>query len=220
MLVIGHILPIALAAALSTVPITATIVLLLSPGRSRSAAPFLIGWVLGMFLTVSLTSLAAQAIPVGRTPRQADTALGVVAIMVGISLIVLAIVSWRRARRMPAQLPKWVSSIGTLGPWKALGVAFVLNLRPKGLLLAIAAGLTIRADSDSLGNAVFAIVVYTVIGASTVAGPIIATLAAPARMEPRLLRAQGWLGAHGEVLTDLILIFIGVVVIGAGIGWL
>jgi hypothetical protein len=35
-----------------------------------------------------------------------------------------------------------------------------------------------------------------------------------------LLRAQEWLGAHGEVLTDLILIFIGVVVLGAGIGWL
>lgn len=218
--VIGHILPIALAVAISSVPITATIVLLLSDGRSRSAAPFLIGWVLGMLITVTITSLAAQAIPVGRTRRQADTALGVIAIVVGLAIIVLAIVSWRRARKSPAEMPKWVSSIGALGPWRSSGVGFLLNLRPKGLLLAIAAGLTIRADAVSVGNAVFAIVVYTVIGASTVAVPIIATLAAPARMEPRLLRAREWLDTHGDALTNVILLFIGVVVVGTGIGWL
>ncbi len=215
--VIGHILPIALAVAISSVPITATIILLLSPSRSRSAAPFLIGWVLGIFATVTLASLAAQAIPVGRTRRQADTALGVLAIIVGVALIVLAIASWRRARLNPPQLPKWLGSLESIGPWQSLGVALLLNLRPKGLLLAIAAGLTIRGDAESVSDAVFAIVVYTVIGASTVAVPIIATLAAPARMEPRLVRAREWLDAHGEAVTNIILIFIGVVIVGAGI---
>lgn len=217
---IGHILPIALAVAISSVPITATIILLLSPNRSRSAAPFLIGWVLGMFVLVTLASLAAQAIPVGRTRRQPDTALGIIAIVVGIALIVLAIASWRRARRHAAEVPKWVGSIGSLGPWSSFGVALLLNFRPKALLLAIAAGLTIRADAGTMSDAVIAIIVYTAIGASTVAVPIIATLAAPVRMEPRLLRAREWLTAHGEIVTNLILLFIGVVVVGAGMAWL
>ena len=43
---IGHVLPIALAVAISSVPIMATILILLSPKRGRSALPFLIGWVL------------------------------------------------------------------------------------------------------------------------------------------------------------------------------
>ena len=45
---IGHILPIALAVAISSVPIMATILILLSPKRAQSAIPFLIGWVLGI----------------------------------------------------------------------------------------------------------------------------------------------------------------------------
>jgi hypothetical protein len=58
------------------------------------------------------------------------------------------------------------------------------------------------------------------IGSSTVAVPIIATLASPGRSEQRLVRAREWLTAHGEAITDVILVFIGVVVIGAGLAWL
>jgi hypothetical protein len=36
-------------------------------------------------------------------------------------------------------------------------------------------------------------------------------------MEPRLVRAREWLDAHGEAVTNIILIFIGVVTVGAGI---
>ena len=64
---IGHILPFAVAVALSSVPIMATIFILLSPNRSRSSLPFLIGWVLGIAVVVTLCTLGAQAIP---SPRR------------------------------------------------------------------------------------------------------------------------------------------------------
>jgi hypothetical protein len=63
-----------------------------------------------------------------------------------------------------------------------------------------------------------AIVLYTVVGASTVAVPIIMTLASPKRMEPRLVVAQGWIARNQGVVTALILLVIGVVIIGTGIG--
>ncbi len=213
---VGHILPIALAVAISSVPITATIIILLSPTRSRSAAPFLIGWALGLFVAVALATLAAQAIPLGQTRRQADTTLGIIAIIVGACMIVLAVTSWKRAVTRQRELPTWLSTIGSLGPWQSFAVGMVLNMRPKGLLLAVAAGLTIRADAEEMRDAILAIVVYTIIGASTVAVPTIATLAAPTRMEPRLVRAREWLDAHGQAVTNVILLFIGVVVAGAG----
>ena len=60
--------------------------------------------------------------------------------------------------------------------------------------------------------------IYTLIAASTVAVPIIATLAAPARMEPRLVRCAAWLIRNGEALASVIGIVIGVVIVGMGLG--
>lgn len=215
---IGHIIPIAVAVAISSVPIMATILILLSPHRARSALPFLIGWVLGILVVVTVFTLIAQVVPTARTQRQPDVAIAVLETLIGIVVVVLSVFAFRRSRKHPEPtMPDPLKARRTLGPWEALGLAFVLNLRPKGLLLAIAAGLSIRADATSLTDAVVAIVVYTVIGASTVAVPIVATLVAPTRMEPKLVDAQEWLTRNGGLLTSLILFFIGVVVIGMGV---
>jgi len=216
---VAHLLPIALAVAISSVPIMATILLLLSPGRTRSALPFLIGWVLGIAVVVWLCAIGAQAVPSPRSSRQPETAVGIGEILVGAAIVVVAIVAWYRARKNPSTaMPKWLDSVGSLGPWAAFGVAFALNLRPKGLLLAIAAGLAIRGDNLTLVEAAVAIVLYTVVGASTVAVPIIMTLASPKRMEPRLVAAEDWIARNQGVVTALILLLIGIVIIGTGIG--
>ena len=155
---IGHILPIALAVAISSVPIMATIVILLSPKGTKTALPFLIGWVLGMAVIVTLCTLGAQVIPAPRSDRREATAIAVAEILVGIALVVVAIVEWRRARRHPSDaLPKWLASVDKLGPWSAFGIAFALNVRPKGLLLAIAAGIAIRAANLSVGESAIVI---------------------------------------------------------------
>jgi hypothetical protein len=214
---IGHVLPIALAVALSSVPIMATIFILLSSNRSRSALPFMIGWVLGLFVVVSLSALAAQLVPAPRGPRRPEPAVGAIEILVGLALVVLGILSLRRARRasVPA-MPKFFDGQRKLGPWESFGLAIILNLRPKGLLLAIAAGLTIRGDTGSLTEALIVVVIYTLIAASTVVVPIVATLVAPARMVPRLESTRDWLVRNGEAMTSLIVIMIGVVIIGMG----
>jgi Sap, sulfolipid-1-addressing protein len=215
---IGHVIPIAVAVAISSVPIMATILILLSPNRTRSAVPFLIGWVLGILVVVSVFTLIAQALPTARTQRQPDVAIAVLETLVGVAIVALSVIAFRRARHHPeATVPDPLKTHRSLGPWQALGLAFVLNLRPKGLLLAIAAGLTIRADAGDATDAVIAIAVYTAIGASSVAVPIVATLVAPKRTEPKLLSAREWLTRNGGTLTSLILFFIGVVVIGMGI---
>lgn len=215
---IGHLLPIAVAVAVSSVPIMATILILLSPNRTRSALPFLIGWVAGILIVVTVFTLIAQFVPTARTHRQPDVAVAVLETAVGVAIVVLSVISFRRSRRHPEPaLPDPLKKRRVLGPWEALGMGLILNVRPKGLLLAIAAGLTIRADAQSLTDAIVAIVIYTVIGASSVAVPVIATLVAPKRMEPKLVEAQEWLSRNGGTLTSVILFFIGVVVIGMGI---
>ena len=215
---IGHILPISVAVALSSVPVTAMLMILLSKNRNRSAVPFLIGWVVGLALVVSLFTLFGRALP-GRTPRDMQAVVGRGEILVGIALIVVAIVSWRRAARAPeaTDAPRWVAAVGSLGPWSCLGVALILNLRPKALLLAAAAGLSLHGDHLDATSTVIVVAVYTLISASTVAVPIIATLIAPDRMEPSLLRAHAFISKYGPIATALILLMVGVVVVGDGL---
>ncbi|WP_243074309.1 GAP family protein [Microbacterium sp. SS28] len=216
---IGYVLPLAVALALSTLPIMVALLILLSPNRSRSALPFLIGWVVGMVLVVTLCTLAAQFVPASRLPRRQDEVVGVLEIIIGIALIGLGIFSlWRARRRTDHSLPAWLRTTETLGPWSSFGLALLLNFRAKALLIAAAAGLSLRADAESLTDAVVAIALYTLIGASTVAVPIIASLAAPARMEPRLVDTREWLTRNGEAITAAIVMLIGVVIVAMGIG--
>ena len=214
----GQLLPIAVAAALSTVPISITILVLLSPGRKKVALPFLIGIVLGAAAVLALATVAAQLLPDSR-PRQPQTAIGVLEILIGAALVLLgARAILRRDQHGNGQLSKWVQAAGSFGAASSFGIGLALNLRPKGLLLSAAAGLTIHSAALAPDDSLLLIVAYTAIATSTVIAPILATLVSPDRMEPRLLSARDWIAANGPVVTAVIMIVIGAVVLGAGIG--
>jgi hypothetical protein len=214
---LGQVILLALAAALSTVPITATIFILLSDRRNATAFPFLAGWVIGTVATLTLTTLLAQALPGGQ--RQVTSLIGQLEILVGIALVVLGLVTLvRLRRRSPSDKgPGWIESIGSFGVVPAFGIGLALNARPKAVLLITAAGLAIRAASIGPTQTLVVIAVYTAIATSTVVIPIVATALFPRYMEPRLLAARDWITAHGALLTAAIMILVGAFVIGAGI---
>lgn len=216
--VVVQLIPIAIAMAVSSVPIMATLIILLSKNRSRSSLPFLLGWVVGLAVVVTVCGIFALAIPAPISPRRPDTVAATIEIVIGVALAILAVVTWlRRDRDRSAEVPKWLASVGSLHPWAVCGLALLFNVRPKALLLAVAAGIVLRGGDLSAGAAAVAIVIYTVIAASTVAVPIIMTLASPTRMEPRLRSAQGWLGRNSASLTSAILLLVAVVVVVSGV---
>jgi len=212
----GTLLPIALAVAVSSVPITLTILILLSPKRNRVAIPFLIGWVVGMAVVVVIFALGAAALPI-RSIRTSQKAIGIAEIIVGVAVLLMAVLSWRRAARGSApHRSKAMDTVDRLGPATALGLAAILNLRPKGLLLGAAAGLAIAGARLKDTDAVIVIVIYLALASSTVTVPIVATLVSPARMEPRLVIARDWLESHGEAITVVVLLMVGLVILGDG----
>ncbi|QIG38715.1 hypothetical protein G5T42_03780 [Microbacterium sp. 4R-513] len=216
--VLLRLVPIAIAVAFSTVPIMSALVILLSPYGARSAVPFLIGWVSGMFLVALLMTGLSQFLPSYRIPRRTEQLIGWLEIAVGAAIILAGAWTLLRARRRAqATIPKWMQSIEKLGPWSSLGLGLVLNIRPKGLLLAIAAGLALRADTRTPTEVAVALGVYTLIGSSTVVIPIVASVVARKEVQPRLVTAREWLLGHGEVLTGAILLLVGVVVVVIGI---
>jgi hypothetical protein len=217
---VGPLLPIAVALAISSVPIMVMIMILLSPRRKMSALPFLLGWVIGIALVVFLGTLGAHALP--EPPRRArDMLADVLEIVIGAALICGAVISlvWR-SRSQTEGVPNWLRSVGSFGPLPTFAVAVALSFRPKGLVLGVAAALVLRAASLKPWEIAVAIAIYTALASSTVVVPIIATLLAPQRVEPRLIAAQAWLSKNGAIVAALILLMIGVVILGGGLAGL
>jgi hypothetical protein len=214
--VIGQLVPLALAAAISTVPISATVFILLSERRKTNAFPFLAGWVIGTAVSLLVAALLAEALP-GR-PRRLNSLIGDLELIVGTALVALGIVTLVRVRRHETSVgrPEWLETIGSFGALPAFGIGLALNVRPKSVLLLAAASLAIRAADLDTSQTAVAIAVYTAIATSTVVVPIVATALFPRAMEPRLLRARDWLTAHGGELTGAIMILVGLFVVVAG----
>ena len=214
---LGELLPIAVAVAVSSVPITATILILLSPRRNRSAIPFLIGWVVGMVAVVVVAALGASTLPISSL-RAPQKAIGIAQVIVGLAVLVVAALAWRRAARAPADKGnRWLDRVDRMGPVAALGLAVALNLRPKGLLLGAAAGLSIAGASLKTADAAIVVAIYVGLAASTVIVPIVVTLVAPARMRPRLIQARDWLSHNSAHITVVVLVMVGFVILGAGL---
>lgn len=213
---LGHLLPIAFASALSSMPIMVTILILLSPNKRRSSVPYLIGWTLGIALVVVAFTLLASALP---EPAQRDPQLGIAIaqITIGLALVAFAIILWRRSRGKPANdEPKWLAAVGSFGPWPSFGLGIVLNLRPKSILLSAAAALSLGGRL-TVGEISVLIAIYTALSASTVAIPVIATLTSPGRTEAWLVTTRAWLARNNRTVSILILIMIGVVIVGNGL---
>src|SRR3954454_12452573 len=97
--VIGQLLPLAVAVALSSVPILAMLVILL--GSSRFAVPllFVIGYMAGLFVMTALFALGSRAIPAPSGAGAKQPAIGALEIVVGLALVTYATIAGVRHRR-------------------------------------------------------------------------------------------------------------------------
>lgn len=217
--VIGEILPLAVGIAISPIPIIAAILMLLSPKAKATSVGFLVGWIAGIIIAVVVFTLLSAVIPQGDADDPKPIA-GVIKIVLGAGLLFLALRQWRSRPKGDAEpaLPKWMSAIDTMTPARGLVLGFVLAaVNPKNLLMGAAAGVAIGSGSLDVGATIVAIVVFTVIAAISVAGPVLAYLVAAARMAGPLESLRGWLVHNNATVMSVLLLVIGVVLIGKGL---
>lgn len=220
--VIGDLLPLAIGIAISPIPIIAVILMLLSQHPARSGGGFLIGWVAGVVvITVVVLVLVGQA---GNTSDgKPSTLSSVLKLVFGALLLLLAGRQWqgRPKEGETGSMPKWMSAIDTVTFVRALALGFALSaLNPKNLLMGLGAGTTIGAAHLSAGEDVVAVVIFTVLAASTVGVPVIGFLVARDRMTQPLQELRGWLTQNNAAMMAVLLLLIGVVLIGKGIAGL
>jgi threonine/homoserine/homoserine lactone efflux protein len=218
--VIGDILTLALGVAISPIPIIAAILMLLSPKARVTGTGFLLGWVLGIVVAVTVFTLLSSILP-AEEEDASQPIKGVIQLVLGALLLLLAVRQWRgrpKAGQEPA-MPKWMQAIDTITFPKAFGLGFLLSaVNPKNLLLAASAGVTIGGAGLDTGSIVVVIAVFTLIAASTVLIPVVGYLLAADRLRGPLDALRGWLAKENAVIMAVLLLVIGVAIIGKGIG--
>ena len=218
--VIGDILPLALGVAISPIPIIAAILMLLSPKARVTSVGFLLGWVLGIIVAVTVFTLVSSLLP-EEDPDASHPIRGAIQLVLGALLFLLAFGQWRKRPRPgeEASLPKWMKAIDTITFPFALGLGFLLSaVNPKNLIMAAGAGTDIGGAALSTGSIIVVITVYTLIAASTVLVPVIGYLIAADRLRGPLDALRGWLAAENAVIMAVLLLVIGISMIGKGIG--
>ena len=216
--VIGEILPLAVGIAISPIPIIAAILMLLSPRAKRTSVGFLIGWLAGIVVAVVLFTLLTSVIPqdnAGPSP-----VAGVIKIILGALLLLLAIKQWRTrpAEGEQASMPKWMSAIDAMTAGKALGLGFLLSaVNPKNLLMAISAGVIVGSADPAVDQIAVVIIIFVLLAASTVLIPVIGYLIASARLAGPLDKLREWLVENNALIMAVLLLVIGVSVIGKGL---
>ena len=218
--VIGATLPLAIGIAISPIPIIAAILMLLSPKAKGTSVGFLLGWIVGILVAVTVFTLLSSVLP-DSGEDESKPVHGVIQIVLGAGLLFLALRQWRSRPRagVQAALPKWMSAIDTMNAGKGFGLGFLLAaVNPKNLLLGAGAGVAIGSAGLAAGEAAVAIGVFTVIAAASVAIPVIAYLVASERMSGPLESLRSWLVQNNSTVMAVLLLVIGFVLIGKGIG--
>jgi Sap, sulfolipid-1-addressing protein len=216
---IGHSLPLAIAVALSPIPIVAVVVLLTS-SRARSLGPvFVLGWLLGL-VVVGAVVLAILGPSAADSSGQRTRWVSWVMIVLGVLLLVEAGRRWRgRPSGGEAPLPAWLGALDRLKPAAALGGGVVLGgVRPKSLLLVVGGAATIAQTGIAGGQQAIAYAVFAVVATIGVAAPVVIYFAMGTRSTELLGRLKDWLRRNHAVILAVVLLVIGVTLIGDGIG--
>lgn len=210
-----ELIPLALVVALSPLSIIPAVLVLHTPRPKPAGLAFLAGWLCGL---AALTSIFVEVSNLlGGLGDKPPSWASWLRIGVGAALIVFGVYRWL-TRKRSAHSPKWMSSLTTITPARAVLTAAVLVvLNPKVLFICAAAGLAIgTAGLD--GSRIWLAVAYFVAAAgSTVALPVLAYAVSGDRLDRPLARLKDWMERHHAVLVAGILVIIGVLVLYKGI---
>lgn len=218
--VIGELLPLTLPIAISPLTIVAVILMLLASHARRASVGFLLGWGIGVAVPVVIFVILGGLLPPKPAADGPEIVRGVIQLILAVLLILLAVKQWRgrpAAGESPS-LPKWMSAIDSFGFARALGLGLLLALpRPKNLVMAAAAGVTIGGAGLSAGSAAIATAVFILCAVSTVLIPVVAYLFAAERLRAPLEALRSWLINENAVIMSLLLLVLGVLMLGKGI---
>jgi threonine/homoserine/homoserine lactone efflux protein len=219
---IGEILPFALGAAISVVPIIAIILMLVTPKAKVNGTAFASGFLAGLALICVLAVALAGGSNYSSSSGPTKT-VSTIKLVLGLLLLFAAFRQWR-ARPKPGEepkMPKWLASIDQFTPARSLGIGAALStVNPKNLAMSLAAGLSIAQAGLSTGQEAGTILIYVALAGSTILGPLVVYLAMDERATEILGGWRTWLADNNATVMCVLLLVFAVVLIGQGISGL
>jgi threonine/homoserine/homoserine lactone efflux protein len=215
---LGQILPLAVAVALSPMPIIAVVLMLVSAKARVKGPMFVVGWLLGMAIVGAIVLLIAG--PQASDKGEPASWVAFIELALGALLLLLAVKQWRGRPDEGAEpeMPKWMAAIDSFTPIKSAGIAALLSgVNPKNLLLILAAASTIAQSGISGGEQAVVYGVFCVIGTVGVAIPVIVYFFLGDRAPALLRRMQTWMAHNNAVIMAVLLLVIGVKIFGDGL---
>jgi hypothetical protein len=219
---IGQTLALAVAAAISPVPIIASVLLLLTPRAAATGTAYVVGWLLGLIALGAIVLLIAH--PAGASSNgEPATWVSLLELALGILVLLVALRQWRFRPQGDAEppTPKWMGTIESFSVGKAFAVGLFLGaLNPKNIPLTVAAAASIAATGISNGRQAVVLIVFAVVGTIGVAAPLAIYLATGDQAAHLLDGLRHWLARNNPVIMTVLLLVIGSKIIGDAISGL
>jgi hypothetical protein len=219
---ISEVLPFAIGIAISPIPIIAIVLILFSNRATVNGLSFLLGWMLGLAIVGTAVYLFADAANAATDSTTSDS-ISWGHVLLGVLLLGLA---RRNLAKRPAPgqheaLPKWMASVETITPVKAIGLAIVLSVvNPKNLVLAVGAAAGLGQLGLSTGDAVVALIVFVVVSSVSILFAVGYELLGGERAHETLDHMKEWMTEHNHAVMAVLFLVFGVVLIAKGIGLL
>jgi len=197
------------------------VILMLFSSRAKVNAPaFLAGWVVALAAVSTLVYVLAHDGDVA-TSTAADDSVSWGKIVLGMVLLVLAVRYWRRrpAPGTTPPVPKWMASVDSMAPGRAVGLGVALAVvNPKNLLLTLGAATGLaQIPGLSTSDAVVAVVVFVAVASLTIAAPMLSARIGGEHARSSLDAAKAWLTEYNAAVLGVLFLVFGVDLIAKGL---
>jgi threonine/homoserine/homoserine lactone efflux protein len=219
---IGQILPFAVGVAVSPIPIIGVVLMLATPRARANGPAFLLGWVAGLAILGTVVLLISSGASASSQGSPA-TWVGVLKIVLGALLLLVALKQWRGRPRGGAQpqLPKWMRAIDGFQAPKALGMgALLATVNPKNGLMTVGACAAIAQTGIGAGEQAVALAVFILIATLGVGAPVVLFFAMGDRSAKMLADLKDWMASENATIMAILMLVIGAKLIGDGISGL
>jgi hypothetical protein len=219
--IIGEILPEAVAVAFSPTPIIIVILILMGSRPRVTGLLYMFGWLFS-FGVVSILLLAVGTFVYSSTSPQAGPWLGLIILLVGVILVVLAVLQLRN--RPPngttPDLPSWFNVFSKIGPMGTFMLGVLMagpSLKNMGLTISAVANIQQGGFDIHHQQTWIILAIFIFLSGISIIIPVAIYMAKGEASEELLNRWKQWLLENSAVLMFAILLLMGFKIIGSGL---
>ena len=219
---IGEVFAFGVGVALSPLAVIAVALMLAAPKGGVNAAGFVAGWVFGLAAVATVALLVGDGVDASDDGGPADW-VGIVKIVIAVLLLLVAARQWRGrpSDHDEPELPAWTTRLDGISPPRAAGLAVLLAaVKPKNLLLAVAAGLAIAQTGAGPAGQAAALAVFVVLGTLGPGIPLAIHVFMPNRGAEILTALREWIVHENATIIAVLCLVVAAKLMGDAVSTL